>query len=217
MAALMRPTTIFAGMILFCVGGCAQVKPAPSASAPQEGAAATPLPSPSPSPSPQAAVPVEQAVQAPPIPPKNTPPALVPPKAKPRIAASSAKPAAPAAPAIQPSKQTAIAQATPEAVPAAPTLDLAELEQKLRDTHAIGVLTKLSLKNQVDDLLNLFRSFYRGEAKTSLPELRQRYNLLLLKVLTLLQDGDAQLAAAISSSREAIWGILADPDKFAKI
>jgi hypothetical protein len=81
----------------------------------------------------------------------------------------------------------------------------------------MGVLTKLPLKNQVDDLLNQFRSFYRGEAKTSLPELRQSYNLLLLKVLSLLQDGDAQLAAAISSSREAIWAILADPDKFAKI
>jgi hypothetical protein len=41
--------------------------------------------------------------------------------------------------------------------------------------------------------------------------------LLLLKVLGLLQDGDPQLAAAISSSREAIWGILADPAKFAKL
>jgi biotin operon repressor len=47
--------------------------------------------------------------------------------------------------------------------------------------------------------------------------LRQQYDLLLLKVLTLLQDSDPSLAAAISSSREAIWGILSDPDKFAKI
>jgi hypothetical protein len=39
----------------------------------------------------------------------------------------------------------------------------------------------------------------------------------LLKVLTLLQDSDAPLATAISSSREAIWAILTDPDKFAKI
>jgi hypothetical protein len=97
------------------------------------------------------------------------------------------------------------------------TLDLASLEQRLRDTRAIGVFTKLSLKNQVDDLLGQFRAYHRKEAQTSLTELRQRYNLLLIKVLTLLQDNDAPLAAAISSSREAIWLILTDPDKFAKI
>lgn len=96
-------------------------------------------------------------------------------------------------------------------------LDLTSLKQRLRDTHAIGVFTKLSLKNQVDDLLDQFRAFYRGELKTSLAELRQRYDLLLLKVLTLLQDSDASLAVAISSSREALWNILSDPEKFAKI
>lgn len=39
------------------------------------------------------------------------------------------------------------------ATPAATTLDLSSLEQRLRDTTAIGVFTKLSLKNQVDDLV----------------------------------------------------------------
>jgi hypothetical protein len=101
--------------------------------------------------------------------------------------------------------------------PAPPTLDLSALEQRLRDTHAIGVFTKLSLKNQVDDLLNQFRALYRGPNKRPSPELRQRYDLLLLKVLSLLQDSDPSLAAAISSSREAIWGVLADPEKFAKL
>src|SRR5262249_7854586 len=43
------------------------------------------------------------------------------------------------------------------ATPAAATLDLRSLEQRLRDTTAIGVFTKLSLKNQVDDLLREFR------------------------------------------------------------
>jgi len=47
--------------------------------------------------------------------------------------------------------------------------------------------------------------------------LRQEYDLLIIKVLSLLQNGDPTLAAAISSSREAIWGILMDPNKFAKI
>jgi hypothetical protein len=47
--------------------------------------------------------------------------------------------------------------------------------------------------------------------------LRQRYDGLVLKVLSVLQDGDPPLAAQVWSSREAIWGILADPAKFAKI
>lgn len=102
-------------------------------------------------------------------------------------------------------------------MPAAPALDLTSLEQRLRDTRAIGVFTKLSLKNQVDDLLGRFRAFHHGQSPPTLTELRQRYELLLLKVVSLLQDGDAQLASAISASREAIWAILADPKKFAQV
>jgi len=101
--------------------------------------------------------------------------------------------------------------------PAPAPLDLTALEQRLKDTHAIGVFTKLSLKNQVDDLLGAFRSFHGGQTQPPLAELRQRYDLLLLKVLTLLQDGDPPLASAISASREAIWALLADRNKFQKI
>jgi len=100
---------------------------------------------------------------------------------------------------------------------AAPALDFASLQQRLRDTRAIGLFTKLSLKNQVDDLLGQFRVFHGGRTPPTLAELREKYELLLLKVITLLQDGDAQLAAAISASREAIWGILADPKTFANL
>jgi hypothetical protein len=124
-------------------------------------------------------------------------------------------PASPAPPTAPPAKQPVVSGA--ENAPAPPALDLTALEQRLRDTHAIGVFTKLSLKNQVDDLLNQFRAFHSGQSKAPLTQLRQQYDLLLLKVLSLLQDSDHELAAAISSSREAIWGILRDPQKFAKI
>ena len=99
----------------------------------------------------------------------------------------------------------------------APPLDLKALETRLKETKAIGVFTKITLKNQVDDLLNQFRAYYQGQAKTTLTELRQSYNLLLLKVLSLLQNDDPELAHAIVTSREAIWGILADPAKFATL
>jgi hypothetical protein len=110
-----------------------------------------------------------------------------------------------------------VAARAPAEPPTSPELDLAGLEQRLRETPAIGVFTKLSLKNQVDDLLDQFRGFYQGQLRVQLAELRERYELLLFKVLTLLQDSDRELAAAITASREAIWGILTDPQKLANI
>jgi hypothetical protein len=149
--------------------------------------------------------------------------------ANPRVpsSATSSSPAkSKSPPSERPIKQAdAAAASRPSAVlsvpsnkpPAGPTLDLTDLVQRLRDTRAIGVFTKLSLKNQVNDLLSEFRKQYKGQDKHPSSELRQRYDLLILKVLSLLQDADPALASAISSSREAIWAILADPDKFAKI
>jgi len=143
--------------------------------------------------------------------------ARVPPPASAAPAESPAKTKSPPPSAADKSANAAAAKPQPVAAPAAPTLDLTSLEQRLKDTRAIGVFTKLSLKNQVDDLLDDFRGFYKVAKVHPSPELRQRYDLLLLKVLSLLQDGDPPLAAAISSSKEAIWNILADPDKLAKL
>ncbi len=79
------------------------------------------------------------------------------------------------------------------------------------------MLTKLTLKNQVDDLLDQFRMYYQGKLKTTLAELRKSYELLVLKVVALLQDADPPLAKSIAMSRETIWGILSDPVKFAAV
>ena len=111
-----------------------------------------------------------------------------------------------------PAKPGPAAQA---AKPKTPPMDLKALETHLKETNAIGVMTKLSLKNQVDDLLAQFRAFYQGKLKTTLAELRRPFDLLVLKLLSLLQDSDPSLAAAILASREAIWGILSDRVKFA--
>jgi hypothetical protein len=134
----------------------------------------------------------------------------------------ASKSVSPAAKALAATKSTVAPPATKSAAPtvaksAGATLDLASLTQRLKDTNAIGVLTKITLKNEVDDLLDQFRAFYQGKLKTTLAELRRPYDSLVLKVLTLLQDDDPALASAIVASREAIWGILADPKKFATV
>jgi hypothetical protein len=211
-----RTTSLFVAAL--CLSGCASLTvppPAPKPEAPVAAQRAPPpavfAPEPQQSPLPAAPVPPPASPQPPAPPPSGAP------KPKPPASATAQTPISP------PKRVAPVVAAPPPAAtpsPAAPppaTLDLASLEQRLRDTKAIGVFTKLSLKNQVDDLLADFRALYKRAKPPPGPEFRQRYDLLLLKVLTLLQDGDPPLATAISSSKEAIWSILSDPEKLAKI
>jgi len=174
---------------------------------------------------PSAAAPAATAVPITPVVPASAPPAA--PVATTPAPVTAAEPApapkasapartTPAKPPSPPVEAPAAPVVAAAAAPAAP-LDLPLLEQRLKDTRAIGVFTKLSLKNQVDDLLTQFRAYHKGNQGKSLSQLRQSYELLLLKVVSLLQNDDPQLAAAVGSSREAIWGVLVDPKKFASL
>ena len=128
---------------------------------------------------------------------------------KPTPRATVQQSAAPSAQAPRPPPSTQAPKPAP--------LDLASLEQRIRETTAIGALTKITLKNQVDDLLDQFRKYYQGKLKTDLAALRRSYDLLVLKFVSLLQDHDPPLATAIVASREEIWGLLADRTKFATL
>jgi hypothetical protein len=168
----------------------------------------------------------------PPVEQSQAKPAGPPPKVtvKPPTTTEQPKPAEPpqskAAPPSQPTRPAPAPPKPPEpprpSQKAAPPpsgqeqaaiVDLTSLEQRLRDTHAIGVFTKLALKNEVDDLLERFRAFHAGRGG-ALAKLRENFDLLVLKVVSLLQDKDTQLARDISTSREALWNLLADPVKF---
>jgi len=133
------------------------------------------------------------------------------PMSQPAAPAAAASPAPAPAPAASASAAAAPATASP------PSLDLKGLKQQLEETKAIGIFSKLSLKNQVDDLLTQFRDHYQGKGQITMAQLRRSYDLLLMKVLSLIQDGDQQLASVIVASREAIWGLLADQQKFSTL
>jgi hypothetical protein len=224
-------------VIVASLAGCSHLPPRSSGAAPAGQPVASPAPpgntsvSPSPSTEPglDAKAPASVVAPAPTTPPSRSEPApasrsaadrTVPP-ATPVPGApgrpSTATAAIVARPAVTPAPKPGSASNAPDKPPPPPSLDLAALEQRLRDTHAVGLFTKLSLKNQVDDLLGQFRAYYRDHRTVPPSELRQRYDGLLLKVLSVLQDGDPPLAAQIWSSREAIWGVLADPAKFERI
>jgi len=221
---------------VFCVlllAGCAGIERAPQSEVPPAtapsaatvavGPSVAPATSAPPSEPPQAIV-VERGtvVAEPMVPPAVpvTPIASGPTNhdvAKPETSTTKAPIQAPRAPPPATQLPQKEAPAPALAKPETPPLDLKSLETRLKETKAIGVFTKLALKNQVDDLLDQFRAFYLGRLKTSLSELRRSYDLLVLKVLALLQDADPPLANAIAASRESIWGILSNPAKFAAV
>jgi hypothetical protein len=223
----MRIAGVAGLLFALLAAGCGGVKPTPpgeppKSAAPQAGAAtvapvvppaAPPSPPPAAVATPDVAAAVEPA-QRPAAPPPTPAPSENIAKAAPP--AVKAAPKAPSAPAAQPPKKDTASPDTAKPQ-AAPPLDMKSLETRLKETKAIGVMTKIALKNQVDDLLDQFRAYYQGKLKITLAELRRPYDLLVLKVLSLLQDSDPTLAAAIVASREAIWSILADPVKFATI
>jgi hypothetical protein len=143
-------------------------------------------------------------------------PALPAPAAAPAPRGTTAAPQAPRRPAPA---VASVAKVPPVPAPARTqpllALDLDGMKARLRATKGIGLFTKIALKNQVDDLMDRFRDHYSGKAKVTMAELRRSYDMLMMKVLSLLQDADQMLASAIVSSREAIWALLADPKKFA--
>ena len=100
----------------------------------------------------QPAAPQPVAKPAAPVTPQPEPAAAPVPRARPPVPPAAGKPSPPVAKVPAP----------------APALDLKTLEAQLADTKAIGVFTKIALKNQVDDLLDKFRDYYQGEAIWSL-------------------------------------------------
>jgi hypothetical protein len=224
------PVALFTtSLCVLCLAGCAAIERAPPPEARPDAAPSGPtvaieppvastLPPPAPpqasAPEPAAVTPEPQVAAVARMPDGIAGPVA----AKPDLSAprAPARVPAPPPPTAQPAKKEPSAPviAKPDAPP---PLDLKALETRLKETKAIGVFTKLTVKNQVDDLLQQFRAYYQGKLKTTLAELRRSYDLLVLKVLALLQDADPPLASAIAASRESIWAILSNPAKFAAV
>lgn len=212
-------------------------QPAPQPPEPAPQPVAEPAPPAAPEPVAQAAPPLPQepVATAPTPPPVTRPsaPASPAPVKTPTPSAPSSPGPKPATPSSSQPKPAAAPppSATKSGPPAAiktespatktpggtPTLDLDALKEEVRSTSAIGFFTKITLKNQVDDLLDDFRDYHQGKSKLTKIELRRAYDLLLMKVLSLLQDKDPTLASSIVASREVIWDLLADPKKFATL
>lgn len=82
--------------------------------------------------------------------------------------------------------------------------DMDELIARLKKTKAIGFLTKLTLRSDAMELIEMVRRYRKEDSPAQLKRLRARFEGLLLKVLALLDD-DPGLRHDIVAQRERIW------------
>ena len=164
-----------------------------------------------------AAEPDETAPSPPAEAPAPEPPAPAPAPEPPPHAALPAPAPAPAPPEAPQAQAPAPEPApAPPAEPEVPAISLEELAQRIRETSAIGTFSKLALKNDIDDLVDDLRRFHQNQ-QGDLDALHARYDALVLKLMTLLEQKEPELALALSRSRKAIWSRLVNPVEFAKL
>jgi len=84
------------------------------------------------------------------------------------------------------------------------------------DSKAIGLLTKLSLKREIDTFKADLKAVHDG-SKGTLAQMHERYDLMVNKLMTLLQAKDPGLAKEIADARAFLWSKLADPNQFKRM
>jgi len=97
------------------------------------------------------------------------------------------------------------------------TLDVATLRVRLKETPAIGLIGKLRLKSEIEDLVSDLGAYHAGHPTKTLEELHTRYRNLVVRVVGQLEQGDGALAHDLSESTDHLWEALADPGQFASL
>ncbi|MDH3466788.1 MAG: hypothetical protein OES26_12945 [Gammaproteobacteria bacterium] len=76
---------------------------------------------------------------------------------------------------------------------------------RLKETDALGVFTKLALKGDVEDIIEMAHEYQSLAALTELQLVRDQFDGLVLKTVTLLNDKDPDLAADMYQARDLVW------------
>lgn len=93
-------------------------------------------------------------------------------------------------------------------------LDLEQLENGIRKTKAVGMMTKLKLKGEINDLLDEVETYHGGSSPFALEQVREHFDLLYMKVVSLIQDKDPDLHLQLCASWDLMWDSLQDPLQF---
>ncbi|MCI0422081.1 MAG: hypothetical protein L0312_23110 [Acidobacteria bacterium] len=115
--------------------------------------------------------------------------------------AEEKKPAPAPVPAAAPAAKKPVAAPAPKAK----GFDLDMLTERLKQTSAIGVFTKLAINSDATDLIDAVKKYRKlAVLQAKRAEVRSRFDGLVMKLLALLED-DPQLARNIYLAREQIW------------
>ena len=96
----------------------------------------------------------------------------------------------------------------------ADVIDLESLENSIRKTDAIGLAEKLSLKRDLNRLVEKLQAFHKGLEADNIEKLESSFHKLVNKTLTLLRAEDPDLHQRISAGRSGIWAVLRDRETF---
>jgi hypothetical protein len=84
-------------------------------------------------------------------------------------------------------------------------IDMEILTNRLKKTKAIGLFTKLAIRNDVSDLMNDVKRYRKKSMLDSkIEEIRESFEGLLMKIIALLDD-DPELSRDMYVGRELIW------------
>jgi len=89
-------------------------------------------------------------------------------------------------------------------------IDFESLEKQVKETKAIGVVTKLKLSNDINKLLADLKAFHAGNSPLTLEQQREQYDLLYMKIVSLVQEKDPELFNQLCNAWDPIWAELQD-------
>lgn len=95
--------------------------------------------------------------------------------------------------------------------------DLNVLIDCVSNSKALGFLTKLALKQDIDRFLDNVGRYHKGAGDLRLEQLRERYDVLVHNLVAVVQDKDGELVKTIDDGRDKLWVLLADEEKFASL
>jgi len=96
-------------------------------------------------------------------------------------------------------------------------IDFKTLEKKIRKTKAIGVMTKLKLSSDINKLLKELNAFHAGNSSLTLEQQREQYDLLYMKIVTLVQKKDPELFHQLCNVWDPLWVALQDEENLKKV
>jgi len=96
-------------------------------------------------------------------------------------------------------------------------IDFETLEKKITETNSMGLMTKLKLKSDINKLLAELKTFHAGNSPLTQEQHREQYDLLYMKVVSLVQEKDPDLYHQLCNAWDPIWASLQDKHNLEKV